>query len=60
MSIHVHAAHHRVEEIHVYADTEAELAQWIASWQKAHEHLTPRVIPLDPLSAIVQSRKPYP
>jgi len=58
MSIHVHVSHHRVEEIHVYAETEHELHTWIAAWRKTHEHLTPRVIPVDPLSAIVQSRKP--
>jgi hypothetical protein len=57
MSIHVHVSHHQIEEIHVYAETEAELHQWVAAWEKQHEGLTPRVIPVDRLSVIVQSRK---
>lgn len=57
MTVHVHVAHHQVEEIHVYAETEAELHQWIAAWEKNHEAQTPRVFQLDPLSCIVQSRK---
>jgi hypothetical protein len=48
-----------VEEIHIYADSEAELAQWIAAWQLSHLEAAPKVFPIDHLSAIVQSRKPF-
>lgn len=57
MSVHVHVSHHQVEEIHVYAETEAELHQWIAAWTLSHQDLTPRIYPVDHLSVIVQSRK---
>lgn len=57
MSVHVHVSHHQVEEIHVYAETEVELHQWVSAWTVAHADLTPRVFPVDHLSVIVQSRK---
>ena len=57
MTVHVHVGHYLVEEIHVYAESEAELHQWVAAWEKNHEKQTPRVILIDPLSCIVQSRK---
>ena len=59
MTVHVHVSHHKVEEIHIYADSEAELAQWIAAWQLSHLEAAPKVFPIDHLSAIVQSRKPF-
>lgn len=56
MSIHVHVAHHYVEEITVYADSEPELHQWVATWESKHQTASPQIIPLSPTSCIVQSR----
>lgn len=57
MSIHVHVSHHEVEEIHVYAESPGELEIWVASWMVAHKNQHPRVITIDDLSCICQSRK---